>query len=525
MHKGLLDDVSSVKDDAIQQMFEYYIHESNGDPMPFDYRQKLVLFAQILGATAGAYIVPPAWQYGHGQSDFLRYSYVLTNPLSGVLFLTKATADFFNAMIEDFHVPSAMSRLLQKMPAAQVAQKYTKIMGGSAVCAIPFGILTYLFPINGCHSKACLATIVAHSYAANLIMHALAWGFILRPDFWYYRIPLYPVIYPLKWLASCFTTPEEVPVEVLKLDDLKVKFVQNIGMRVIHNTNVLVDGVLKGDAISIARLDALKNMHWKHFINASDASATMPSICRQRATSVAKVVGGVFMVFGIIGWITSPFYLAYEKLHLNMAQTIGFGILPAYSTVVLSSFFGSMIIPNLMNYLTSFNGGVLSKLSFESRMFPKTFVTATAANIFCSAFAFAVGLEYINTDFGSTKFDTLRPILKNIALPALILISFVPLLDLTNTALRAASGYFLSKDAMSAKLSRLLMNSQEMASRMAQLPAEVIAEEVRSMNAADLHLCGLTSNDQPTEAMVFNHRMSRSSSIASTRSAELIERV
>ena len=156
---------------------------------------------ELLGGTGGIYSWPPALAYAKGKQPWLVYSFAITNPLSNVLFLMKASDDLFDTIQRELQVPVELNQLIEIPTKKELVVKYLKISVGSVLCIAPFAAVAYLFPLPKCTETWCLSLTVTHSILTNLILHAVAWNIILTPDFWYYRLPVWP-------LKSCITRHE-----------------------------------------------------------------------------------------------------------------------------------------------------------------------------------------------------------------------------------------------------------------------------------------------------------------------------
>src|SRR3990167_3012582 len=160
---GFIDEQSN----ALEALFQYYIQESTGDPIPFSKHVFIPLSLELLGGSAGIYSWPPATKYAQDTTPWIKYSLIITNPLSNVLFLLKATDDFFNTLAIEFTIPHPLKAILTRTHKTELRRKYLKILVGSAICAIPFGVTTYLFPLPHCETTACLSAIIVHSWISN----------------------------------------------------------------------------------------------------------------------------------------------------------------------------------------------------------------------------------------------------------------------------------------------------------------------------------------------------------------------
>ncbi|STX49514.1 Uncharacterised protein [Legionella hackeliae] len=115
--------------------------------------------------------------------------------------------------------PKKLQALLDSPTKRSLIAKYLKMGLGSLVCVVPFSIAVYLFPIPGCDTDWCLGLTVSHSTLSSTILHGVAWGIILTPDYWYYRLPILP-LEKLYSLIKKSCTPKE-KLELLRLTDLQ----------------------------------------------------------------------------------------------------------------------------------------------------------------------------------------------------------------------------------------------------------------------------------------------------------------
>lgn len=525
---------STNKDEnVVEALFSHYFPESNGDSMPFGTSQKVAFLIQILGATAGIYAWPPAAQFSQGQPDWISWSIQITNPGSSVLFLMNATADLLNEIDREITRSSRLPGILVPPNKAYLIEKYSKMAVGSAICAIPFGILTYFFPLPGCTSNACLGVIVAHSWLSNLIMHALAWGFILSPDYWYYRIPIMPIE---KLFSAIYNTrlTNEQQVALQRNNEIQAifsKYHSKISAKIAAATTSRVEYYLDNFLdkttvdLSIFKADSLIEYienSASHTIRLEQVTVDetrealitrgTPAPSNTRTLTVIKFAGGLFIMVGITGWIVSPFYLGQKVLKLDPAGTVAFGILPAYSTVVLSSFFGSLIMPRIYLYMSDLHklnaNSWKNKLSYEARMYPVVFTGLVLLNVYISAFAYANGIEYIDsTNFNNKIWTDTKPVLKGIAIPALVLLSFVPLLDLINTGIRNYVCYSKSVDPAKREACRLLCKSTLFGGRISQLDGKKMMNNINSYTVNQRKLLDINEEELSRDLAEINQEV------------------
>lgn len=248
--------VASATKPALEQLYDYFIKETQGDPIPFDRMEKFNLFLEILGASAGVYTWPPAAQFAQGKPDWYAKSLIITNPFSSVLFLLRATDDFLDTVIKELKKPRPVAHLLDMPDSNELRIKYAKIMVGSAICAVPFGITTYLFPPPGCSSDACIFSTVIHTGVANAILHAISWGLILTPAFWYYRLPTLPVEKALAWAHERRLNPTARAIERLRKEEKAIydKYRLHLGTFIARATEELANDYTNYSPVKSGRI-------------------------------------------------------------------------------------------------------------------------------------------------------------------------------------------------------------------------------------------------------------------------------
>ena len=476
---------------ALEGLYKYYIKESSCDPIPFDRAQKTVLFLQVVGATAGIYLWPPAREYAKGKAPWLGESVVVTNPLSGVLFLTKATGDFLYTIIRDFTRPQQLKSYMEPVDRSAIVAKYTKLAVGSAVCAIPFGILTYLFPIPSCDSSACIWSITVHSWVINVILHALSWGFIFTEKYWYYRLPSLPFekLYRYYRHAKMSETERVEFSEQARLNEIFRKYKSIVAGSILNASQRHVQKHTQQPAYLNHEINTFED-----FIKSENDSVIERSCLHHPYILNAwGLFGGLFIVVGLTGWVTSAFYLASHVFHWNVAATIAFGILPAYTTIVLGHFFGSHIMTNIYRYFTTFES-CNSKIPVEAKMYPLIYTLMTVMNVFIGVFAFGVGVEFINTNLSNAMWDDLRHALIKVAVPALIILSFFPLQDLVH-ALISGTVSFFGKPTNNKKACRLLLKSTEFSERVEQMKGSSLLTSLGMFSSKSRKDMGITENE------------------------------
>lgn len=489
----------SVQTNPLDRVYQHYIEENNGNPIPFGKTQGIKLVTELIGASAGIYAWPPAWAYGKDKTPFVKYSIVVTNPISNVLFLIKATDDMLTDILFELYAPEELKNILNRQSKKMLAYKYTKLSLGSIACALPFAAATYLFPLPGCNTTACIAAISTHSLIANTILHAISWSFILSGEMWYYRILFLPFekIYSiLKQAIQSRRTKLRISHENHKRsihDKYKrmligafEECINNCVERHMRGERDTV--VLDGNTHNGSFIEFVRQYRFAHALvdgNADDDHSCIrdffTSIHKFMLTYGASILGGTFIVIGALGWEANPFYILGQE-GLNLWQSILAGILPSYSTGVLCAFYGSGIGRQIYQFLTSWEGGITPKLSIEARLFPLSFTIMLVLNLYISFFAYGVAQQLIRTVFANEMWDEYRPWISYIATPAMQILSFIPLLLLSNSVIRSASS-ILGSASDATSITRLLDKSGAMSRRIQQLGgAEVMLQLSRYSN-------------------------------------------
>ncbi|STX49515.1 Uncharacterised protein [Legionella hackeliae] len=96
---------------AWKALYDHFIKETNGDPIPFGRGSKIGLFLELLGGTGGVYAWPPAWEYAKQKAPWQAYSFAIANPISNALFLIKATDDLIDTIQAEANVPKEIAGL------------------------------------------------------------------------------------------------------------------------------------------------------------------------------------------------------------------------------------------------------------------------------------------------------------------------------------------------------------------------------------------------------------------------------
>lgn len=498
----------------LERLYNYFIKEANGDPIPFGTWEKISLFLELFGASGGIYSYPPAKQYSKGKPSWLSYSLQITNPLSNTLFLSKATDDLFNTIAMETKVPQEISDIIRLTPKKDLLLKYGKMLLGSVVCAIPFGVVTYLFPLPHCDSKACIGTIVTHSVVANTILHAISWNLILTPQYWFYRLPTLPLEKLWSLLKTSCLSPEEEQNAIISRSKEQIyqKYRDHLGKFFGSGGRKIVEGYLNDSDSNAATLlrSVRREATLQTFIDT--VARYQPEDVEQRPGNfracvsttnkalqnyIVPILGALLIVIGCIGLIFDPIYVGQAE-HLSLAVSIALGILPSYSTAVLCSFYGSAVMGQVYDYLTTWSSSLRSKFSLEARLNPVTFSLFLLFNLYVSAFAYGTAVELIETVFGASRWDSIRPYLVYIAIPALQILSLIPLLNLFDTVAGNVKAKFAS-ESDDKEAARLLVKSNLFSQRLQQLDGDSLMTSLDNIPAAQVTALGLTKQNITTD--------------------------
>lgn len=509
-NRSLLD--NNQKDTPLERLFNYYIKETDGNAIPFGKWEKFSLFMEIFGASGGIYAWPPAWGYAKNKSPWLAYSLVITNPLSNVLFLGKATDDMFDAIKLESTAPREIRDLLDLQSKKQTALRYSKMTFGSAFCAIPFGLATYMFPLPGVTSDLAIALIVTHSTVANMILHAISWNFILTPEMWYYRLPIIPFEKAIKAIRRRCMSEEKAQIlaDTKTAIEIYDKYKQHFSQLIEKGVEVVINNYLHEkdnyDQTYLARLlseessfQLFASLVAKDLKLGTDQNRknlfkrTFTLIDKAMSNGIVGFLGGLFVVIGCSGWVANPFYIGIQK-QLNLPESIALGALPSYSTAVLCAFYGAAIFNQIYNYLTTWSGGIKNKFPFEARMYPATFTAFLVINTYIAAFAYGAAIALIDAVFADEMWDDVRPALISIGIPAMILLSFVPLMGLFSSFTRKAIGKFGDVKRDNVKAERLLATSSIMIKRIQQLNGRKLMEGLSLYSDDELESLGISSD-------------------------------
>lgn len=419
--------------DAIDQVLRYYYGDTASNRPIFNRSDLIKVILEILASTAGIYYWPSADTYAKALSTGLRENFVLGNTTTGVLFLMNATHTFLDGVEREIKgAPPELRDILKSSTCRELAIRYMKMLSGSLLCAIPFGITAYLFPLPGCISVGCLAGSFIHATIANTILHAISWRLIL--DIWYYRLP----ILPFEKLYSCY--------QLSKLPQSEKQVVlREQGREKVYSRYRTKVGDFCRSAVEEIIIEHLNNgrqckFETKDFQSLVGLASQIMRIRQGVASSNTYVstldkaifkstflLGAVFMIAGCIGWVVNPSYVLYDKIGVGGAVLGG---LSGWSMAALCIFYGQAFIPRGYRFLTNFLSEPLNSIPIEGRLHPISYTLFTLIASYLSIFSFATAEALVDTIFKSGMWDWARGFLKGCGYGAIPLLSFLSLIDL-----------------------------------------------------------------------------------------------
>ena len=333
---------------GLDRIYNHYIKECDGNPIRFSAGNILGFFLEALGGTGGIYAWPPAWEYAKSNNlaPWLSYSFAITNPISNVLFLIKATDDLFDIIQSELRPPKEIKDLITVPTKKELATKYLKMILGSVICAIPFGVSVYLFPLPGCDQTACLSVTIADSIATNTILHAVSWNLILSPEYWYFRLPIIPFEKLYSRLSNCRDSKEKIEMVKLSGEQEKIysKYKNILASAFASRAEEIVKHYLTktASASEVLRSIQKEDMNLIKFSELArkhtpvPKQTQQPSFFRQLANKtdsflsnhVVGIAGSGILMAGCIGWITNSFYVS-SLAGLDIPESFFTGILPS----------------------------------------------------------------------------------------------------------------------------------------------------------------------------------------------------
>ncbi len=505
------DDIEAAPDgqvDVLEQLFDFYIKERQGDPIAFKTGDLGLLFLELLGASAGVYNWPPAEKFSKNMATWLKYSFVVSNPASNIFFLLKALSDFFNSLLTETTLPPALASILNKPSNRTLIIKYLTIFTGSGICGIPFGIMTKLFPPPGCTSQLCIGFTVAHSILANAVLHALSFSLLLTAKFWYYRLPLLPFEKLYRWYRSTPQTKRAAMIE-----DIYTKYRSLIAGSLMASATQLVKNYRLARANPsmqrLTSLDALSETGNRFILDSFQemvraTQADVPPLTSNRwwrlplTLNVVETGGSALMMLACIGFITNPLYIANQE-----KSSIGYALasVPTYAMAVLCAFFGKIVFRQIYDFLTLWTESFLDKLPVEATLYPALYIPLMLFNAFIAVFSFATNLELIDTIFADPTWDGIRPFLKGNSIAMIVLLSFIPMGDLIAHVIRAFSSRLGKPEEDTTQAVRLLVKSAAMAARVNQLDGPQLISTLLNYSSETLQTFGINQAELLGDAL------------------------
>lgn len=506
-------DVEALKRDEIPGsldiLFDYLMKEKKEDPLAFKRSDKISLFLELLGGSGGIYAWPSAKQYAENMPLWLSYSFQITNPLSNILFLMKATDNLFDTIQLELQSPTALDTILIKPETRNLVLKYIKMGIGSTVCVIPFGLAVYLFPLPNCSESWCLGLTISHSILTNTILHAVSWNLILSPEFWYYRLPVIPFEFFYKVIKEKCTDRTELAMLDLvdKQEMIYTRYKNRLSQAFGTAGDRIIRGVIKGESVALDNLKDIQNtdLSFVQLISQYRGQNRMAqeekSFFRKMTSTVDSILtsgsigffGANIMCIGCLGWIANPFYIG-SHAGLELWTNVLAGSLPAYSTAILCAFYGSHVFNQIYQYMTNWPG-FRDKFSYEVQMYPKTFAAFLLINLYISFFSYATACQLIETVFEDEMWKNIRPALEWITIPTLQLLSFIPLLDLFNLVIRKFVAKFGDREKDETLAARLMLKLPLFDHYLQQMKGNELMESIQRFSEDEQRIIGFEPED------------------------------
>lgn len=491
---------------AIPKLFDHYMKESSGDPLKFNNQEKAILLVELVGGTAGIYYWPTAIAYARKMAAGIKYSFGLGNSVAGVLFLVNATDGFLRGIFLESGAPDAVASFVELPSTVELVKKYLKIGLGSGLCSTPFAVATYLYPLKGCDEGACRILATIHSEVANTALHAIPWWLVLNPENWMYRLPLLPFEKLYSKLSDKCLTPaqrDKISAEAQK-EAIYKHYRQDLSAKLLGAVDKIVSHQIKRE---VKERHSLQYQSLEELVSHADSLDSSPAknesdpiltdlppkktcgavvwrcidgIHHGMKQGGSSVLGAVVMTLGTIGWSANPFYLTSKILKLEKVEAFFAGVLPAYSMGVLSSFYGASTLSRTYNWLTHWKGPIKDKFPVIAQLYPRMFATFMLINAYLSLFSYATAKELIMTIFGDEMWDAYRPHLERIAVPAMVSLSFVALMDVYVLWASKAVARWGSDE--NKQIIRLQLKAQMLSERIMQLKGPELMESIARMS-------------------------------------------
>lgn len=408
----------------------------------------------------------------------------------------------------DWKAPAPLDDLIELPSKREWLLHQIKILIGSAICSVPFGVATYLFPLPGCESTTCLSLTVSHSSAANIILHAISWSLILTPDFWYYRLPYLPFEKALAQYKKSRLTSEERQLSEIQQQRIKIykkyknslsQFLITASEKIVNDSQNRAEKVreVTSTAASIYQLAGVSLDTHSPKVQSTRNSSRLWCLCTAVDSFLRKGVinltGQLFMAAGCVGWIANPIYLASIE-GLNPYESALTGGLPAYSMLVLGAFYGAFTVSQIYDYLFSNWSHPSNKVPLEAKFYPKTFTLFLLINAYISIFSYATAEQLVDTVFSDEMWDAYRPFLEDVAYPAMQSLTFVSLLSLFNTVLRKTVAKFGKEDDQK-MASRFMVKIDLMAKRLQQMKGDQLMLSLQQCTSEQREFLGINSEE------------------------------
>lgn len=491
---------------ALERFVSHFINESNGNPIPFGFLEGSLATLEGVGGSGGIYILPIVSEFTKNMPRALAWNFILTNPLSNVLFLINAADELADSMVREIRSPSAIKDLLKLPTKKALAVKYFKMTTGALVCSIPFGAATYLFPLPGCDDPACLGLTISHTIISNTVLHAIAWDILLQPNNWIYRLPSVP--FEIAYSRSRKALQSSEKKETLRLQTKRNVIYQKyrglVSASFSQATQRIVQDYAKSnDPTQLRRLTGSSsvtsvsmfvegNTYYPSNQNRNALRRCLSHTNTFLRTYLILLLGAILTIIAGLGWEANPIYIGLQA-GLSLPLSILAGVLPSYSTAVLFAFYGAMVSGQIYDYLTTWTG-IRSKFSLEAQLYPKTFAVFLVINIYVALFAFAGAEQLIRTVFGDEMWDDFRPYMEYESIPVFQILSFVPLLNLFNTFVRKSVAKFgCSGDHKLA--ARLLEKTNVMLSYLDLLDGEKLIDGLNEYDDQQLTSLGIDPDE------------------------------
>lgn len=432
-HKNLL----AKEADLLQNLFDYYIKEEYGDPIPFGMWKKISLFLDCFALTAGIYALPVVRDYSKKQIGFIDYSLQLNAPFANTVFMLADFDALLATVAMPFRLPARLSVLLNKTSKKELFLTAAKVTIAALTSAFSFSLLLSLSSTSLCQESVCSVITLSHSLVVNTFLQLIPWTLIFTSENKFFRLPLLPFQFGWQQLSKAFTSSEENKLLAIRKDRQAIydKYTLKLSRYFLNAANNIVNAYsqygYRWDAASLLK----KLQHSEtpvHVFDEVQPKATSidtslhKDYLRYLAMS-AHFLGAAFMATGCASLIIRPIQLAREQ-GFSLPISFAIGFLPAYSTGVLFSFYGAKLIESIYKTLFVCKQSLRSTLSFEASYYPKSFMAFCLLAGYLSTFAYGTGIA-LNKQYFPAEVEEIISIF---TLPALGLLSFSAYISLFN---------------------------------------------------------------------------------------------